>query len=99
MKAGCPTEFSHPAAIEEQRIIWLPKDPLGLVHEIEQELTSQHILYSTEGAEMDSQGKVSVTSASPEEVQRAPMEARPRPVEREGDEKGIFSLWGLMSFI
>lgn len=101
-KAACPAEFSHPAAIEEQRFIWLPNDPLGLVHEIEQELTSQHILYSTEGAEIDSQGNVNVSLASPEEVRRAPMEARPRAYEcePEGDEKGIFSsVWGMMGFV
>jgi hypothetical protein len=88
-----PTEFGHPAATEEQRIIWLPKDPLGLVQEIERELTSQHILYSTEGAEMNTKGSVDVTSASPEEVRRGPMEERPPPYELDGDEKGIISLW------
>ena len=95
MPAECPTEFSQPAATEGQRIIWLPKDPLGVVHEIEQELTSRNILYSTAGAKMDSQGKINVTSP-PEEIRRAPMEVRPRPSEVEGDEKGIFSLWALM---
>ena len=94
MNAECPTEFSHPAAVEEQRIIWLPKDPLGLVHDLEQELASHNILYSSDGAEMDSQGNVVVTSASPEDVRRAPI---PRPCEREGDEKGILSLWDMMS--
>jgi hypothetical protein len=78
MKAECPTEFYHPATTEDQRIIWLPKDPLGLVRDIEQELTSQHVLYSSEGAEMDSHGNVNVTFAPPEEVRRAPL---PRPYE------------------
>ena len=95
MKAERATEFNQPAAIEGQRVVWLPKDPLGLVQEIKQELASWHILCSTEGAEMDSQGKVNVTSA-PEEVRRAPMEARRPPCEDEGDEKGLSSLWGLM---
>ncbi|KAH8987893.1 DUF221-domain-containing protein [Lactarius akahatsu] len=67
MEAEGPTDFSHPAAVEEQRMIWLPKDPLGLIHEIEQDLASQEILYSTEGAEMDSKGHVNVTMAPPEE--------------------------------
>ena len=95
MKAECATEFNQPAAVEGQRVVWLPKDPLGLVQEIEQELASWHILCSTEGAEMDSQGKFKVTSA-PEEVRRAPMEARRLPCKDEGDEKGLSSLWGLM---
>ena len=70
MKAEGPTDFSHPAAVEEQRIIWLPEDPLGLIHEIKRELTSHNILYSTEGAEIDSKGCVNVTMAPPEEVRR-----------------------------
>ena len=94
MRAGCPTEFSHPAAVEEQRIIWLPEDPLGLVHDLEQELTSHNILYSSDGAEMDSQGKVTATFASPEDVRRASI---PRPREREGEETGLFSFWDMMS--
>ena len=95
IRAERATEFNQPAAIEGQRVVWLPKDPLGLVQEIEQELASWHILCSTEGAEMDSQGKFKVTSA-PEEVRRAPMEARRPPYKDEGDEKGLSSLWGLM---
>ena len=95
MRAECATEFNQPAAVEGQRVVWSPKDPLGLVQEIEQELASWSILCSTEGAEMDSQGKVNVTSA-PEEIRRAPMEARRPPCKDEGDEKGLSSLWGLM---
>jgi hypothetical protein len=89
-----PTDFRHPAAVEQQRIIWLPRDPLGLVHEIEQDLASQGILYSTEGAEMNDQGKVNVTLAPPEEVRRASMETRPLPSpddKSSGDEIGPLS--------
>lgn len=64
------TDFSQPAAAEEQRIIWLPKDPLGLIDVIGRQLTSYGIMYSTEGAEIDSKGCVNVTTASPEEVRR-----------------------------
>jgi len=74
-----PTDFSHPAAVEEQRIIWLPKDQLGLVREIERGLDSHDILHSTEGTEMDSKGHVNVTMAPPEDVKRASMEAGPLP--------------------
>ena len=90
----CPTEFSHPAAVEEQPIIWLPKDPLGLVYVLARELASHHILYSLDGASMDSQGKVTVSFASPEDVRRPPI---PRPCERERDEKGLFSFWDMIS--
>ena len=83
-----PTDFTHPAAVEEQRVIWLPKDVLGLVHEIEQGLDSKDILHSTEGTEMDSKGHVDVTMAPPEDIRRAPglMRGRPSPDEGERDE-------------
>ena len=98
MKAECPTKFSHPAAVEEQRIIWLPKDPDNLVHDLEKELASHKILYSSSGATMDEQGKVKVdvTSALPEDVQRAPIA---RPCELEGKENGILSFWDVMSVV
>jgi hypothetical protein len=84
-EAEGPTDFSHPAAVEEQRIIWLPKDPLGLVREIEQDLASQDILYSTGGAEMNGKGHVNVTLAPPEEARRASAIPPPSP-KSEGDE-------------
>lgn len=59
-----PTDFRHPATVNEQRIIWLPKDPLGLVEEIEQDLDSQDISHTTEGAEMGADGTVDVTLAA-----------------------------------
>jgi hypothetical protein len=70
MKTEGLTDFNHPAAAEEEPIIWLPKDPLGLVHEIGRELTSHDILYSAEGAKIDSKCRVDVTMASPEEIRR-----------------------------
>ena len=51
--------------MDEQRIIWLPKDPLGLVKEIEQDLDSQDIIHTTEGAEMGANGSVDVTLGAP----------------------------------
>ena len=48
----------HPAAVEEQRIIRLPRDPLGLVHEIERDLKGHDILCSSADAEMDNRGHV-----------------------------------------
>ena len=83
-----PTDFSHPAAVEEQRIIWLPKDRLGLIDEIMQDLSVWDILHSTDGAEMDDKGHVSVTMAPPEDVQRNQLEVvpLPSPDEDEGNE-------------
>ena len=83
-----PTDFSHPAAVEEQRIIWLPKDRLGLIDEIIQDLSVWDVSHSTDGAEMDDKGHVDVTMAPPEDVQRNQMEQvpLPSPDEGEGDE-------------
>jgi len=75
-----PTDFSHPAAAEEQRMIWLPKDSLGLVREIERDLESRGVLHSTEGAEMDNKGHVNVTTAPPEDVQRNRDLSQPEPL-------------------
>ena len=44
----------------EQRVIWLPKDPFGLVKEIRRDLDTHEILHSTECAEMDAKGRVDV---------------------------------------
>jgi hypothetical protein len=71
--------------VEEQRIIWLPKDRLGLVHEIVQDLASRDILHSTDGAEVDDKGHVNVTMAPPEDVQRNRMEVVPLPSPNEGE--------------
>jgi hypothetical protein len=62
-------DFSHPAAVEVQRAIWLPKDPLGLVKEIERDLDSHDILHFTECAKMDAEGGVNVVLV-PEETER-----------------------------
>jgi hypothetical protein len=59
-KGEVATDFRHPATVEEQRVIWLPKDPLGLVKEIERDLDSHDILHSTECAQMDAKGGVDV---------------------------------------
>lgn len=62
------TDFRHPATAKEQRIIWLPKDPLGLVQEIERDLEKHDISHSSEGAEMDDKGHVDVILVAPEDV-------------------------------
>jgi hypothetical protein len=54
------TDFNHPAAVEEQRVIWLAKDPFGLVKEIERDLDSHDILHTTECAKMSAKGQVDV---------------------------------------
>jgi len=76
LKSEGATDFTHPATAE-QRIIWLPKDRLGLVHEIERDLESHDILHSSEGAEMDDQGRVEVTMTIPEDVQHSSEGSKP----------------------
>lgn len=85
VEAEGPTDFSHPAAVEEQRIVWLPKDRLGLIDEITQDLAVWDVLHSTEGAEMDEKGHVNVSMAPPEDVQRNQMETVPLPSPDEGE--------------
>ncbi len=67
------TDFRHPVTMEDMRVVWLPKDALGLVKEIERDLDSHGILYSTDGAEMDAKGKVDVILVS-ENVSDIPKE-------------------------
>ena len=74
-------------------MIWLPKDNLGLVREIERDLESRGVLYSTEGAEMDNKGHVNVTMAPPEDVQRnrSQPEPLPSPDDLEEDDMRVMS--------
>ncbi|QRW10341.1 tranport-associated late exocytosis protein [Ceratobasidium sp. AG-Ba] len=60
-----PEDFTHPAAIEPQQIIWLPKDPLGLAEAEERELKADGIEVSTEHAQMDEKGHVQLSGPPP----------------------------------
>ncbi|KAF8750313.1 hypothetical protein RHS01_09454 [Rhizoctonia solani] len=60
-----PEDFTHPAAVEPQRVIWLPKDALGVAEAEEQELKSQGIEVSTDNAVIDEKGHVEVTGPPP----------------------------------
>ncbi|EUC55080.1 RSN1-overexpression rescues sro7/sop1 in NaCl-like protein, putative [Rhizoctonia solani AG-3 Rhs1AP] len=60
-----PEDFEHPAAVEPQRVVWLPKDPLGVAEAEERELKQQGIEVSTENAVMDEKGHVELTGAPP----------------------------------
>jgi hypothetical protein len=71
IKTEGSTDFRHPATAEDQRIVWLPKDRLGLVHEIERDLESHDILCTSEAAEMDDKGHVDVNMTAVEDIQHA----------------------------
>ncbi|CAE6446347.1 unnamed protein product [Rhizoctonia solani] len=60
-----PEDFTHPAAIEPQRVVWLPRDPLGVAEAEEHELKSQGIEVSTENAVIDEKGHVELTGPPP----------------------------------
>ncbi|KAG8794462.1 hypothetical protein FRC12_024241 [Ceratobasidium sp. 428] len=60
-----PEDSTHPAAIEPQQVIWLPKDKLGLAQAEEAELKAEGIEVSTEHAEMDEKGHVELTGPPP----------------------------------
>lgn len=76
LKREGSTDFTHPATAE-QRIIWLPKDRLGLVNEIERDLESHDILHTSEGAEMDDKGRVEVITTIPEDVRHSSEGSKP----------------------
>jgi hypothetical protein len=59
-----PTDFNNPC-LEPQRIIWIPRDSLGLAEIEERDIKAQGIEVSTEHAEMDVKGKIDVTGLPP----------------------------------
>ncbi|KAG9079250.1 hypothetical protein FRC06_007862, partial [Ceratobasidium sp. 370] len=60
-----PEDFTHPAAIEPQQIIWLPRDPLGLAEAEAAELKAEGIEVSTENAVIDEKGHVELRGPPP----------------------------------
>ncbi|CUA76446.1 putative protein RSN1 [Rhizoctonia solani] len=60
-----PEEYTHPAAIESQRIVWLPSDLSGVAEAEEMDLTQQGIDLSTKNAAMDKNGHVESTGPPP----------------------------------
>jgi hypothetical protein len=60
-----PEDFAHPAAVEPQRVVWLPRDPLGLAQAEEKELKGQGIEVSTENTVLDEKGHVDLRGPPP----------------------------------
>ena len=60
-----PTDFYHPASVEPMRIIWLPRDPLGLADEQVRENIKLGIEASCEYATMDETGHVDIEGHPP----------------------------------
>jgi len=61
-----PKDFYHPASVEPQRVIWLPRDPLGLALEEAQAIRDAGIAVSIEDAVMDDKGHVDIQGAPPD---------------------------------
>ncbi|KAI0350828.1 DUF221-domain-containing protein [Trametes cingulata] len=61
-----PKDFYHPASVEPQPIIWLPRDPLGLGEAEERAIREAGIKVSTKDARMDGKGHVDIEGPPPE---------------------------------
>ena len=62
---GTYEEFVHPAAVEPQQVVWLPRDALGLADQEVAACRAHGVDASTAGAWMDAKGHVDVEGAPP----------------------------------
>ncbi|KAF7316312.1 Protein kinase domain-containing protein [Mycena indigotica] len=60
--------FAHPAASRPQRVIWLPRDQLGLAEEEERVNEAAGVKASLKDAEMNEKGKVDISGPPPDLV-------------------------------
>ena len=60
-----PADFDHPAAVEPQRIVWIPADELGLGEEEARACQAAGVLTGTDNAIMDAAGHVQVHGHPP----------------------------------
>jgi hypothetical protein len=63
--------FAHPAASRPQRVIWMANDTLGLAAEEVSALKHRGIDVSTEDAQMDAKGEVTIQGPPPDDESRA----------------------------
>lgn len=61
-----PKEFYHPASVDMQRPVWIPRDELGLGEEEERFCRERGIEASMKGAVMDGKGNVRISEGPPE---------------------------------
>ncbi|KZT65313.1 DUF221-domain-containing protein [Daedalea quercina L-15889] len=66
-----PKDFYHPASVEPQQTIWLPRDPLGLCDAEEAAIRERGIRVASEDARMDDKGHVDISGAPPGEREPA----------------------------
>lgn len=60
-----PTDFTHPAAVEPQRIVWLPDDQLGMAATEVADLRERGIEASTENATFTPKGHTEISGHPP----------------------------------
>ena len=60
--------FAHPAASRPQRIVWIPKDTLGLAEEEERACKEAGVKVSHINAEMNETGKVGIDGGPPDMI-------------------------------
>ena len=62
-----PKDFYHPASVEAQPVVWLPRDPLGLGEAEERACREAGVEVSTRDAVMDAKGHVDIAGPPPGE--------------------------------
>jgi len=60
-----PTDFTHPAAVEAQRIIWIPEDELGLAQSEVADMREHGVQGSTDNAILDTKGQTEIEGHPP----------------------------------
>ncbi|WWC69648.1 uncharacterized protein I206_103591 [Kwoniella pini CBS 10737] len=63
-----PKAFFHPATKEQQRIIWLPDDELGLCKAEIERNEKEGVRSSSKGAWLNDKGKVQITGPPPDDI-------------------------------
>ncbi|TCD70733.1 hypothetical protein EIP91_002109 [Steccherinum ochraceum] len=61
-----PKEFYHPASVDSQPTVWIPRDELGLGEEEERACKENGVDATTQGAVMDAKGHVEIESGPPD---------------------------------
>lgn len=65
-----PEDCYHPASVDPEPIIWIPRDPLGLAEAEERSMRAAGIEASSQNAVVDAEGHVDVTGPPPRPVPR-----------------------------
>ena len=64
-EAAGPKDFYHPASVEPQRVVWVPRDGLGLGEAEARAIGEMGIRVSLDDARMDEKGHVDISGPPP----------------------------------